>query len=59
MAARRLAVDLSPTVLLLVALAVICWALGYFRDSPWLDALGSVFAIIALVKRWVKPDSAH
>jgi hypothetical protein len=59
MTARRLPVDLSPTILLFAALAVICWALGYFRDSPLLDALGSVFAIIALVTKLAKKPRAR
>ena len=54
MAGRRLPFDLNPTSLLFMALAVICWALGYFRDSPLLDALGSVLAIIAIVTRVAK-----
>jgi hypothetical protein len=59
MTARRLAVDLRPTILLFVGLAVICWALGYFRDSPLLDALGSVFAITALVAKLAKKARAR
>jgi hypothetical protein len=46
-------------ILLLVVLAVICWALGYFQHSALLDALGSVFAIAALVTRWTKKSVAR
>ncbi len=39
-------------IILLVALAVVSWALGYFLNMPSLDALGSVFAIAGLITRW-------
>jgi hypothetical protein len=47
----------NTAILLLVVLALICWALGYFQHRPLLDALGSVFAIVALVMRWTKKSA--
>lgn len=49
----------NAAILLLVILVVICWALGYFKHSPLLDALGSVFAIVALVIRWTNKSAAR
>jgi hypothetical protein len=53
MSRRKLA-----ATILLVALALVSWALGYFLNMPLLDALGSVFAIAAMILRW-KSDPAH
>lgn len=46
------------TILLCGILSAICWALGYFRHSPLLDALGSVFVIVALLTRLAKKSPA-
>jgi hypothetical protein len=48
----------NRTGLLLLALAVAFWALGYLLDRPWLDAVGSLFIISALVTKLARTDTA-
>jgi hypothetical protein len=54
MLGRMLAVDRNRTSFVLAALAVFFWVLGFSLDSPWLDALGSLLIIGALVTKLMR-----